>query len=43
MALNLYEVYVLAVFSFTIQTSKIPARNAFSLTAQDALVAVIFR
>lgn len=41
--LNLNKVYVLAVFSFMIQTSKIPAHNAFSLTVQDALVAVLIR
>jgi hypothetical protein len=40
---NLYEVYVLAVFSFGVQASKIPAHNAFTLTVQDALVAVISR
>lgn len=41
MVFNLYEVYFLVVFSFGVQASKIPARNSFSLTVQDALVAVI--
>jgi hypothetical protein len=43
MALNLSEVYELVVFSFGVQASKIPAHNAFSLTGQDALVAVLHR
>lgn len=32
MASNLYEVYVLVVFSFVIQTSKVSAGNALPLT-----------